>query len=157
MDQIAYRERTEQRLASQLGLEADQQLELGPIRAALLGKDLDEFEKGCVRALLTGAIWTRVRLAQNGYLADGQCRLCGCMDTLEHRLSGACGDATKMAREIERQYLRQPLTKATELELRKKVYRTQASTCVPPTNDHTSFVGYIKGRDGLELDAAEHC
>ena len=55
---------------------------------ALHSKELQQSEKGALRAAVTNALWTRTRLRRAGYVVPEGCQLCGqrVEDDLEHRV-----------------------------------------------------------------------
>ena len=57
------------------------------IKRVLAGKHLSSKEKGSLRAVASGSIWTQQRLADQGYTAPRQCALCGgSEDSIYHRV-----------------------------------------------------------------------
>ena len=63
-------------------------LSFAPARRVLRGTQLSALEKGSLKSAISGALWTRDRLALAGYAAAPTCPLCstGAADTLFHRL-----------------------------------------------------------------------
>ena len=57
------------------------------VRRTLAGKKLSNLERGTLRAIASGAVWTRARLAEAGYDVSPACPLCttGAADTIYHR------------------------------------------------------------------------
>ena len=67
---------------------SSERVTFAPVRRVLRSSDLDAAQKGCLRAAVSGALWTRRRMADAGYDVDAACPLCqsGADDTLWHRM-----------------------------------------------------------------------
>ena len=74
-------------------------LELDPLRRWAERKGCDPLARGVARTLAAKGIWTRVRLAEAGYILDVSCPECGQRDDLFHRLWACEGEDVRQARE----------------------------------------------------------
>ena len=65
------------------------------LKKAAEDKEITDLQRGCLKAFLAKAVWTRDRLHQHKLVDTATCRFCLNADTIEHRVEGgrdsACG------------------------------------------------------------------
>ena len=96
---------------------------------------LDDLEKGCLKAFLCKNIWTNSRLHSQGLLDSPACAFCGKEDTIEHIIAGVCApEAKELPQQLRKYFLQDSSVDHKEHVVRAAGY-LQEFHLEPPTDE----------------------
>ena len=112
---------------------------------------LTPLEKGCLRCMAAGGLWTQQRLVEAGYLVDSMCKLCGvCIDTIYHRLYECSAVATLRGEAAKPDFLREAIAAGPGDPLYTRGLFAHPADRLPLPTEATESVLEVHGERGWE-------